>query len=76
MTNQSWAAEVIADASGKWIGNQCRFASEQEAKTYVADLAWRWTSVTDTRVVPSDDPVNCRWNYDSGQLDHFRDPPG
>lgn len=53
----SWKAEVIADGSGKWVGNQLRFATAEEAKAYVRDLAWRWTSVKDTRVVECDDPV-------------------
>ena len=53
----SFKAEVIADSSGKWAGNALRFATEEEAAIYVADLARRWTLVTDTRVVESDDPV-------------------
>jgi hypothetical protein len=53
----SYAAEVIADSSGKWVGNGLRFATEEEAQSYVHGLMWRWTAVRDTRVVPSDDPV-------------------
>jgi hypothetical protein len=51
--------EVVADRSGQWTGNAC--ATEQEAKSYVDDLAMRWTLVRDTRVVQSHDPVNCKW---------------
>jgi hypothetical protein len=47
-----------------WHGNACRFATEDEAKAYVLDLSWRWTSVRETRVVPSDDPVNYQWDAD------------
>ena len=47
----SWKAEVIADGSGKWCGNALRFATRDEAQEYAKDLAWRWTSVTDMRVV-------------------------
>ena len=54
----SYAAEVIADASGKWCGNVLRFATREEAESYVADLAARWTSVRETRVIESSDPVN------------------
>ena len=61
---QSYAAEVIADSSGKWAGNGLRFATEREAEAYVADLARRWTLVTETRVVESDDPVNQRIHPD------------
>jgi hypothetical protein len=57
----SFAAEVIADSSGKWTGNQCRFATREEAEGYVADLMSRWTLVTETRVVESGDPVNYRF---------------
>lgn len=56
----SFASEVIADDSGTWAGNALRFASESEADAYVKDLASRWTLVRETRVVPSDDPVNYR----------------
>lgn len=54
----SFAAEVVADSSGKWAGNGLRFATEAEATIYVKDLARRWFLVTDTRVVPSTDAVN------------------
>lgn len=53
----SYKPEVIADSSGKWTSNAVRFASETEAQIYVVDLSMRWTSVRDTRVVESDDPV-------------------
>ena len=53
----SWKAEVIADDSGQWAGNALRFATEAEAKAYVADLEQRWTAVRETRVVESNDPV-------------------
>lgn len=69
----SFAAEVIADSTGQWSGNLLRFATEEEAKHYVADLMQRWTLVTDTRVVPSDADINARivnnelqhWNSDT-----------
>lgn len=58
----SWKAEVIADASGKWAGNGLRFALEAEADVYVHDLMMRWTSVRETRVVESTDPVTHVWH--------------
>ena len=58
---KSWAPEVIADASGKWCGNQLRFATREEAEANVADLYSRWMLVRQTRVVESDDPVNYKW---------------
>ena len=62
----SWAPEVIADNSGKFVGNMLRFATKKEAEESVADLAMRWTSVIDTRVVESGDPVN--YSYIDRQL--------
>jgi hypothetical protein len=62
----SYAAEVIADNSGKWCGNALRFATHDEATLYVRDLANRWTMVRDTRVVTSSDPVTYR--IANGQL--------
>jgi hypothetical protein len=58
---KSFAPQVIADRSGKWTGNELRFATREEAEANVANLADRWLLVTDTRVVESDDPVNYRW---------------
>lgn len=60
-TATSFAAEVIADASGKFTGNGLRFATQAEAEAYAADLASRWTLVTEWRVVPSDEPVSYVW---------------
>jgi hypothetical protein len=57
----SFAPEVIADGSGKWVGNALRFATRAEAEANVRDLAYRWTLVRDFRVVESDDPVNYSW---------------
>jgi hypothetical protein len=57
----SYAPEVIADSSGKFCGNALRFATREEAEANVHNLMMRWFSVTDTRVVESDDPVNSRW---------------
>ena len=57
----SWKPEVIADRSGKWTGNACRFATREEADAYVTDLMMRWTAVSGWRSVESDDPVNYAW---------------
>lgn len=54
----SFKGEVIADSSGKWVGNSLRFATHDEAETYIRGLAYRWTAVRDWIVVESDDPVN------------------
>jgi hypothetical protein len=70
----SYAPEVIADNSGKWAGNALRFATMEEAERWVKDLAWRWTLVSDTRVVMSSDPVNARLD-ESGAMQEVRSEP-
>jgi hypothetical protein len=62
----SYKPEVIADSSGKWVGNALRFATQEEAEANVRDLADRWYAVRETRVVISPDPVNYR--YINGKL--------
>ena len=59
---KSWAAEVVTSPDGNFNGNAVRFATAKEAEEYVADLAFRWILVRGTRVVPTNDPVNYRWN--------------
>lgn len=63
----SWKPEVVADSSRQWVGNALRFATREEAEAQVRDLARRWFSVTDTRVVESTDPVN--YTYIDGKLE-------
>lgn len=58
----SWVGEVIADSSGQWTRNGCRYATKDEAMSAVLELSWRWTSVRGTRVTESGDPVNVAWN--------------
>lgn len=47
----SWKAEVQTNSTGSWTGNDLLFETEEEAKAYVEDLSYRWTSVINTRVV-------------------------
>jgi hypothetical protein len=63
----SFKPEVIADSSGKWIGNAVRFSTRQEAEANVRDLMMRWFAVRETRVVVSDDSANYR--YVDGRLE-------
>jgi len=56
----SWKAEVVADNSGRWIGNHMCFATKEEAEAYLRDLKARWKAVRNTRVVESDQRVNYR----------------
>jgi hypothetical protein len=57
----SYKPEVIADSSGKFVGNSLRFATFAEADANVRNLFSRWTSVREFRVVESNEPVNYRW---------------
>ena len=57
----SWAPQAVTD-SGQWAGNGLRFATKEEAETYVAELSL----VRNTRVIESSDPVNYRW--ENGRL--------
>lgn len=66
---RSFAVEMQADASGKWAGNNVRFATYDEARRYARDLRARWTLVTETRVVEFDQPANYRWHPLLGLLD-------
>jgi hypothetical protein len=61
MIVKSYKAEVIADSTGTWTGNACRFATQVEAEKYVLDLMMKWTAVRDTRVVESEEMPNYRW---------------
>ena len=56
----SWKAEVVADNSGRWIGNHMCFATKEVAEAYLRDLKARWKAVRNTRVVESDQRVNYR----------------
>jgi hypothetical protein len=57
----SWKPEVIADNTGKWCGNALCFATKAEAEAYVTELAYRWSSVRNHRVVESEDLVSYVW---------------
>lgn len=54
----SYKVEVIADSSGEWCGNGCRYSSKGQAESAAQSLACRWMLVREWRVVESDDPVN------------------
>jgi hypothetical protein len=52
----SWAPQALTD-SGQWVGNDLRFATEEEAESFLAELSL----CLNTRVVESSDPVHYRW---------------
>lgn len=51
ITKTKWKAEVIADDSGEWCGNQLRFDTREQAEAYARDLYSRWTAVRQWRAV-------------------------
>jgi hypothetical protein len=55
---RSWRVEVIADSSGNWCGNACRYPDKKQAETAACDLMNRWLLVREWRVVESDEPAN------------------
>ena len=55
----SWQPQVQTAGNGEdWDGNLLRFANKADAEQWVYGLMYRWTAVTATRVVESDDEPN------------------
>jgi hypothetical protein len=71
----SFKPEVIADNSGKWVGNDLTFNTEAEAQAYVNDLMWRWTAVKETRVIEVDWPVSHYWDGTEQKAGRIADLP-
>jgi hypothetical protein len=65
---KSWKAEVIADDSEKWVGNLIRFANKEDAELYALNLASRWMSVREWRVIESEDEPNYKFDP-NGELE-------
>lgn len=57
----AFKVQVLADNSGKWVGNGLEFLSLDAAKQYGADLFMRWTAVIDWRVIDVNDNEFYRW---------------
>jgi hypothetical protein len=58
----SFKSEVIADSSGTWCSNSCRYATKLEAEQAGAELASRWFAVKQHRAAESTDPVNYKFD--------------
>lgn len=58
-----YKVEVIADNSGKWVGNGLTFATPDEGETYARDLFSRWTQVRKWRVVDTETPKDADGSY-------------
>ena len=75
----SFVPEVIADDSGKFVGNGLRFATSEEAEVWARDLSMRWLLVRETRATESDDPVNARMTRKDDEawlMEHLPDAEG
>ena len=57
-------------AGNRLRGDGLRFATDAEARAYGHDLEWRWTLVREMRVAPSDEPVNCHWDFETHRTVH------
>lgn len=56
---------------GKWYSNAVCFATEAEASQAGYNKMFNWTQCEDYRVVPTDDPVNYRYDADTGAVIHI-----
>lgn len=56
---------------GSWSGNGGRFATEKEADAAGKELLSRWWVPDSHRVVPSDDPVKHRFNFEKGRAEEI-----
>lgn len=52
-----YKVEVIADNSGKWVGNGLVFDTVDAAVIYAKDLFYRWTAMRLWRVVDENGTV-------------------
>jgi hypothetical protein len=64
----SYKPEVQVFDEPAWVGNTYRFATTKEASVYLIDLLRRWAAVQKVRIIPSGDPVNCRWDEELGSV--------
>jgi hypothetical protein len=63
----SWKPEVLVD--GTWSRNGLVFATKQEAEDNARALMWKWWTVTDSRAVEVDLPVN--YSFKDGVLTYL-----
>jgi hypothetical protein len=60
----SWKTEYLV--SGKWYTNAVVLATKEEAEAEGKSRLMRWFVPTNSRAVESNDPVNYRFNFDTG----------
>jgi len=62
----SWKPEVFAER--EWTGNGLVFETKEEAERWARDLLFRWFVPTDSRAVESNQPVNYKLNFETGEI--------
>lgn len=55
----SWVSEMLSER--EWVGNGVVLATKDEADDYGVDMLSRCILFEDARSVPSDKPVNYKW---------------
>jgi hypothetical protein len=57
--------------AGKWYDNKVIFATEKEASQAGYNKQFNWTQCENYCVVQSDEPVNYRYDFDTGAVIHI-----
>lgn len=55
----SWTSEILSER--EWVGNSVVLATKEEAENYGTEMLSRCILFEDARAVPSDKPVNYKW---------------
>ena len=64
----SWKPEIKTINQATWTANGLRFATKEEAIRWGEDLFQRWMLVDEWRATESDEPVNYRLDFETGQV--------
>jgi len=67
----SFKLGVKTPGDAEFVSNALTFETEKEAEEYGRDLFSRWMAVKETKVLPSDEPVNYR--FINGQAERIPD---
>jgi hypothetical protein len=62
---KSFKMEVHTPQDNAWSSNSMRYATEAEAVEAGKELLSRWFVPDDSRAVPSEDPVNSKFDFEA-----------
>ena len=68
---------MVKTGGKNFSGNALRFATKEEAEASAHALTMRWFAVTEARAEESPDPVNYRFDIETGQtinVDKIKEP--